>query len=124
MARPSSPPGKIMVNKRGVRYDREHQERTRQKIADSGVVDRVIQCMNGALEMSQGQISIALKLIDKLVPNLQSVEQEVTQNTPFAVLPAPAPSSEAWHKAFAPQKPTEARTAPKAAPAVPDRTKH
>jgi hypothetical protein len=96
-----SGPGGIEL-KRGQRYDRQHQERTRQKIADSGVLDRLTKCMLGEIELSQGQIAIGLKFIDKLVPNLAQVEQEVTQNTPYAVLPAPAPSPEAWHKAFSP----------------------
>lgn len=85
------------------RYDREHQERTRQKIADSNVLARLIKGFNGEIELTPQQVAIGLKMLDKLVPNLQSVEQEVTQNSPFAVLPAPAPSADAWHKAFSPK---------------------
>jgi hypothetical protein len=88
------------------------------------VLDIALKGLRGECELNSGQIAIALKLIDKLVPNLQSVEQEITTQAPYALLPAAAPNAEAWHKAFAPQKATEARTAPKPATLGPDTTKH
>ena len=107
MARRSSPPGKLLIKKRGARYDRECQERTRQKLYDSGVLDIALKALRGEVELNSGQIAIALKCMDKLVPNLQSVEQEVTQMTPFAVIPQALKSASEWESL---QNPTEAAT--------------
>jgi hypothetical protein len=97
----------------GGRYDREHQERTRLK------------GFNGEVELTTHQVAIGLKLIDKLVPNLQSVEQEVTQNTPFAVIPQPTKDAKAWEQSVnTPVKPTEGATGQKPAPRSPTATKH
>jgi hypothetical protein len=109
----------------GGRYDREHQERTRQKIADANVLARLLKGFNGEVELTTHQVAIGLKLIDKLVPNLQSVEQEVTQNTPFAVIPQPTKDAKAWEQSVnTPVKPTEGATGQKPAPRSPTATKH
>jgi hypothetical protein len=113
----------------GGRYDREHQERTRQKIADANVLTRLLKGFNGEVELTSHQVAIGLKLIDKLVPNLQSVEQEITQNAPFAVIPQPAKDAKTWESSLpaavkGPEKPQEARTAAKAPGRSPSALKH
>ena len=108
----------------GGRYDREHQERTRQKIADANVLTRLLKGFNGEVELTAHQVAIGLKLLDKLVPNLQSVEQEITQTAPFAVIPEQSKDKATWEKAFAP--PTNPSVQPLSGapkPASPD-TKH
>jgi hypothetical protein len=105
MARHQSAPGGIEIKKRGVRYDATHQDRTRQKIADSGVLDRLTKCLKGEVELTPGQISIGLKFLDKLVPNLQSQEIAVTETQPFALLPAVLEDVKAWQDTFKPALP-------------------
>jgi hypothetical protein len=105
MARHQSAPGGIEIKKRGVRYDATHQDRTRQKIADSGVLDRLTKCLKGEVELTPGQISIGLKFLDKLVPNLQSQEIAVTETQPFALLPAVLEDVKAWQDTFRPALP-------------------
>lgn len=100
------------------------QERVRAKIADAKVVERLVKGFMGEVELSNTQVAIGLKFMDKLVPNLQSVETEITQQAPFAVIPEQSKDKKAWESAFSPHKPTAARSAPKPDPAVPDSTKH
>jgi hypothetical protein len=114
----------ISFKRRGPKYGASDQERIRAKIADGGTLERLQKAFKGEIELTQGQVAIGLKFLDKLVPNLQSVEAEVTQQAPFALLPAAAPNADAWHKAFAPHKPIEGATAPKPATLGPDTTKH
>jgi hypothetical protein len=100
----------ISYKKRGVRYDRATQEITRQKLADAGVPDRLMKAFRGEIELTQGQITIGLKVLDKLVPNLQSIEQEVTNATPYAVCPAEYPDAKTWEASVtqpAPDKDTK-----------------
>ena len=124
--RKSSPPGTLMTKKRGVRYDRECQERTRQKLYDSGVLDIALKALRGEVELNSSQTAIALKCMDKLVPNLAQVEQEITQNVPFAVIPQQSKDAKAWESSVtkAPETPTEARTATKPPGQSPSTLKH
>jgi hypothetical protein len=105
------------------------QERVRAKISDAKVVERLIKGFMGEVELSQTQVAIGLKFMDKLVPNLQSVETEVTQTTPFAVIPSPAKDAKAWEASLpatvnATQTPTEPRVATKAPARSPSTLKH
>jgi hypothetical protein len=116
----------ISFKRRGPKYNAMDQERVRAKIADAKVVERLVKGFMGEVELTQTQVAIGLKFMDKLVPNLQSVETEVTQNSPFAVLPAQAKDAKAWEASVrnAPETPTERRVAPKAPARSPSTLKH
>jgi hypothetical protein len=103
--RRQSPPGTLELKQRGGRYDAKHQDVTRQKLADSGVVHRLTQCLKGEIELSPSQVTIALKFLDKLVPNLASQEIQVTETQPFALLPAVLEDVKAWQDTFKPALP-------------------
>jgi hypothetical protein len=105
MARPQSGPGGIEFKRGGGRYDAVHQDRTRQKIADSGVVTKLTKALNGEIELSPSQVTIALKFLDKLVPNLASQEVTVTETQPFALLPSILEDVQAWQATFKPALP-------------------
>jgi hypothetical protein len=71
--------------------------------------------------IQQRSIEICLR---KSLPDLSAVEVSNEGAQAYALLPAAAPNADAWHKAFAPHKPTEGATAPKPATLGPDTTKH
>lgn len=105
MARRSSPLGRVTFKQRGAKYGREMQDRVRQWLVDRKALERLIDCYEGKVELTATQKDIGLKIFDKLVPNLQSVEQEVTQNTPFAVVPRALTDAKAWERSV--NKPVE-----------------
>jgi len=51
-------------------------ERTRQKIVDANIISRLLKHYRGELEypMDAGQINIGLKLLNKVLPDLKSVD--------------------------------------------------
>jgi hypothetical protein len=119
----------ISFKRRGPKYNAMDQERVRAKIADAKVVERLVKGFMGEVELTQTQVAIGLKFMDKLVPNLQSVETEITQNTPFAVIPSQAKDAKAWEqsiaaKPIAPESPSEPRIASKAPARSPSTLKH
>lgn len=61
-----------------------HIQRTRDKIAATKMVDKLIQHFNGEREMTTSQVNVGLKLINKLVPDLKQVDSvnEHTHNLP------------------------------------------
>lgn len=88
----------ISFKRRGPKYNAMDQERVRAKIADAKVVERLVKGFMGDVELTGSQVAIGLKFLDKLVPNLQSVETEITENRPVAIIPAQAASREQWEK--------------------------
>ena len=116
----------ISFKRKGPKYNAMDQERVRAKIADAKVVERLVKGFMGEVELTQTQVAIGLKFMDKLVPNLQSVETEITQNTPFAVIPSQSKDAKAWEASVtkASEKPTEARTATKPPAQSPSTLKH
>jgi hypothetical protein len=126
--RRTSPPGDIQFKSKGAKWSAADQERLRQKIVDGRVAERLMKCFNGELELSQSQLAIGLKFMDKLVPNLQSQHVELTETTPFAVIPEQMRDQKAWESTFVPPvpagKPDVAPTATKATKAASSSTKH
>lgn len=51
-------------------------DRTRKKISDANILDRLLQHFAGTLEkpLNAGQIQIGLKLVNKIAPDLKQVE--------------------------------------------------
>lgn len=90
---------------RGVRLDPTSTERTRAKIATSQITNRLTDHINGKVEMSATQVTAALGLLRKTLPDLSATELsgEVAQPT---VVRAPKTSgdSKAWSKDYAPEQ--------------------
>ncbi len=55
---------------RGVRLNPEHDDRTRAKIQTSQIVNRLTSFVNGDVEMSAPQVTAALGLLKKTLPDL------------------------------------------------------
>jgi hypothetical protein len=58
----------------GVRRRLYHPEEVRAKIKTSQIVNRLINFINGKIELSPHQVSAALGLIKKTMPDLQAIE--------------------------------------------------
>ena len=54
------------------------KDRTIEKIRDAMLVDRVIQYCKGTVELTNGQLTAHLKLLDKVLPSLKQVESNIT----------------------------------------------
>lgn len=59
---------------RGVRLNPKHDEKTRAKIKTSQIINRLMQHVNGDVEMSNSQVRCAEILLRKTLPDLQRVE--------------------------------------------------
>ena len=59
---------------RGVRLNPQHDERTRAKIQTSQIVNRLEKFVDGKVEMSAAQVTAALGLLRKTLPDLQATE--------------------------------------------------
>jgi hypothetical protein len=97
----------ISFKKRGPKYSQQDQDRIRQKLIDAKIIQGLIEAWHGKRELSANQLAIGLKTYDKLVPNLQSQQIEVTEAQPFCVLPAVMPDSKDWETAFQPSSKPE-----------------
>lgn len=58
---------------RGVRLNPAHDERTRAKIKTSQIINRLEKLVNGDVEMSSQQVTAALGLLRKTLPDLSAV---------------------------------------------------
>jgi hypothetical protein len=50
------------------------KDRMREKIRSSMMLDRLIKCFNGKIELSNVEANIGLKLIGKVLPDLKATE--------------------------------------------------
>jgi hypothetical protein len=93
-----------MAGKPGMRgLDPKCDERTRAKIRTSQIVNRLIAFANGEVEMLPHQVTAALGLLRKVLPDLASQELTIDHVQPFAVLPATVEDSDQWQEQFAPK---------------------
>ena len=69
-----------MAGVRGRRLNREHDELTRSKIKTSQIINRLVNHILGAVEMTNTQVRAAEILLNKTLPNLQhrTGDQDVT----------------------------------------------
>ena len=65
---------------RGVRLNPKHDERTRAKIQTSQIVNRLFSFVNGEAEMSAPQVTAALGLLKKTLPDLSAVDLKAELN--------------------------------------------
>jgi hypothetical protein len=92
-----------MAGKPGMRgLDPKCDERTRAKIRTSQITNRLIAFVNGEVELAPHQVTAALGLLRKVLPDLASQELTIDHVQPFAVLPATIEDEKAWEKASDP----------------------
>jgi hypothetical protein len=58
----------------GARRNLAQAEETREKIRRSQIVRRLLDAFEGKIELTQVQAMIGLRMLDKIVPNLASIE--------------------------------------------------
>lgn len=89
---------------RGVRLNPEHDERTRAKIQTSQIINRLNSFVNGEVELTTAQVTAALGLLKKTLPDLASITHE-GGDTPIGVqvLSSKPMTAEEWAKQFAPK---------------------
>lgn len=51
-----------------------HDEQTRAKIQAAQIINRLMNCVNGEVELSAQQVSAAKTLLNKVLPDLQSID--------------------------------------------------
>lgn len=83
----------------GFRMSEEH----RTKIKNSQILNRLIKCALGEIEMSQVEANVGLSLMRKVLPDLSAVDHSGDVQTPFVILaPQPSDSTEEWERNNAP----------------------
>ena len=88
-----------MAAKKG--YNREPMltDEHRRKIANSNVLTYLIEHIQGKREMGSTQVTAAIALMKKVLPDLASVEHSGETVTSFVMyLPSPAESVEEWEQ--------------------------
>jgi hypothetical protein len=53
-----------------------HDQDTRNKIQAAQLINRMVKCVNGEVEMTNTQVSCAKALLNKVLPDLQAVQLE------------------------------------------------
>jgi hypothetical protein len=61
------------------RSSRSFTHRSRERIKAAKLEDKLIQFVNGEIELSRPQVAAASKLLDKVMPNLRAVEVKSTE---------------------------------------------
>ena len=64
---------------RGVRLNPQHDERTRAKIQTSQIINRLNSYIKGDVSMEAAQVSAALGLLRKTLPDLTATTHDATQ---------------------------------------------
>ena len=85
----------------------DYADRVRARIRAGGIAKLLEKHIQGAREMSASQVTAALGLLRKVVPDVSAVEHsgEVTQNH-VARIPAVQQNSEQWQQQHSPDAPT------------------
>lgn len=80
-----------------------HDEETRSKIKATQIINRLNDFIEGKITLVPAQVTAALGLLKKIVPDLQSVELsgEVT-NTYVARIPSASETIDAWQQQHQP----------------------
>lgn len=81
------------------RLNPKHDELTRQKIQTSQLINRLQSFVNGECEMAPHQVSAALGLLKKTLPDLSAVDHSGEVTTSYLMrAPMPAQTSDEWQK--------------------------
>ena len=85
-----------------------HDDETRAKIQTSQLVNRLTDHVLGEVELSATQVTAALGLLRKTLPDLAAVEHSGEVDVQNVVLlPQRAASADAWQREFAPIAPPQ-----------------
>lgn len=88
---------------KGVRLNPKHDERTRAKIQTSQIINRLESFINGKAELSAPQVTAALGLLRKTLPDLQATEHSGEVKTAYvARMPQVAQTADEWQKQHSP----------------------
>ena len=81
-----------------------HDEDTRKRIQVGNIIHRLQQCIMGEIELTGVQVSAAQTLLNKVLPNLTSVDVK-SDETKTYVLRAPPPERDGhtWLQKYGPQ---------------------
>jgi hypothetical protein len=86
------------------RLNPKHEQVTRDKIKTTQLVNRLTSFAFGECEMTAAQVTAALGILRKALPDLASQELTIEHAQPFAVLPAVMEGETSWEQAFTPGK--------------------
>lgn len=67
------------------RLNPSHDKRTRDKIKTSQLINRLTKFVNGEVEMAAPQVTAALGLLKKTLPDLQSIDQTTVHSVDGSV---------------------------------------
>ena len=70
---------------RGVRLNPQHDERTRAKIQTSQIINRLNDYVKGDVVMESGQVTAALGLLRKTLPDLTATTLDATDSLKAAI---------------------------------------
>jgi hypothetical protein len=82
-----------------VRLNPDHDARTRAKIQTSQLLNRLQAFVNSKVELSPAQVTAALGLLRKTMPDLAAIEHSGEVKQVFAVSPE-LPTMEEWEAEF------------------------
>ena len=83
----------------GVRLDPKHADRTRAKIQTTQVVHRLEDFVMGNAEMSPAQVTAALGLLRKTLPDISAMEQKI-EGTVATILTDPIMEEDDWTEQY------------------------
>lgn len=90
----------------GVRLDPNHAEKTRAKIQTSQLINRLNSYANGEINMTTGQVTAALGLLDRTLPKLTATELSgQVERTTVIRAPESTADSKAWLEKYGPAQP-------------------
>ena len=85
--------------KEGKAFYNTNPEQLRKRIQTGRVLDRVQKCAKGEIEMSNIEMQAAKLLLDKAMPSMQAVQQEISETKSFVVeTPKPVKDDTGWEE--------------------------
>ena len=91
-------------NARKRRLDPRHDEHVRAKIQTSQIVNRLISCVEGSVKMAPSQVTAALGLLKKILPDLSAIENTGQSQVAFVIrAPEPVELASDWERQNAPK---------------------
>lgn len=85
---------------RGVRLEPKHDDKTRAKIQTSQIINRLSSFINGKCELSAAQVTAALGLLKKTMPDLASIEANVEGQVTTYVIGSKPMSADDWEATY------------------------
>lgn len=80
------------------RLNPRHQDMVREKIRSSHIINRLTDHVDGKVELSASQVTAALGLLKKCIPDLAAVDHTGEIQHSYVIGIPEAPSVEAWEQ--------------------------